>query len=1535
MLQGKKWGTALLLTAMLVINMLAIAVSPAAAFTDIKAGTNVDTYTKYISSKNLMTGYSDGSFKPDQAITRAELATILVKAKGLKLYKPAKPTFKDVKPGNWAYSYVETVYKAGLLKGYKDKFRPAAKATRAELSNTLLNMTKESEPKTDLPQNIKDVKNTHWAKNKIAVAIDANIVQPINAQSFAPNRNATRADTARGLAVVMNTAPEYTKSALPITLKKITGTVTYQEHNQPGINITESRLCSTGATITTGENSEAQLSFPDGSNILMKAKTQVIIKESRGQSYLKQDGTQGTTVDFLEVSLTRGRIFGAMATSYFFGQSENNTDTGQKKVKNSQPAVKAAASSKPAANTLPWWKQSSSKRERMKVNMPWGVAAVRGCFWSNAITDEGQITSVVEGGSDDVTETSAGQSVYLGTGKFAKITSANVPPTQPAPLSSEEKRVWQEERAWVNDSAQNIQANAPAEYAAPTMAGETYQGTGQISAQINVVQEIMDSYTESVSSNNSDSENSSGSPSSGGGDSGGGGGDSGGGGGGGDSDDRVGDPLGTPVKIKTGKPVTFKNGVKLDFGSLTISDSATVTATEVASRGIAGDNLGDAIVAGKVMNFTFTDMPDSFPAEISIPLNSSADRSLGIFYYNGSGWEYQDTTINNGIATAAVSHFSTYGVLSAKQTAKPTASPAAGAVTSGTAIVLASETSGASIYYTTDGTTPTRSSTLYKASSKPTVPDGSITIKAVAVKDNLRNSSVVQFNYTGTSSGDHSAPVYQSAALSADNQTVTLTFDEALVNNTADNTALKTAVTLSTDGGSTFHALATDDTVSISGSTLQVTFSAALTEDFNMVRIAANTLKDSYNNVLTSQITTGLLAENHTAAPELINTTNYSTPVPGSTVGTTRISSLTLPIGAAKWQVKVGPAAFPAPDLNSTVTGTADYTAGADIAATAGQHLLLLATDDTEKVKAYADIEIASDMILSAIDISGYFTDANFKQAVWEWLGNTGTPGSFTEQDLIDHSAGNSTLDVNSKTIASLAGLEYFQETGLKTLLCEDNQLTSLPDLPPSLTNLHCDGNQLTSLPTLPASLTYLYCDNNQVTSLPALPGSLSVLGSSRNQLTSLPSLPDNLTYLSCAINQITSLPTLPNSLIQLQFNDNQITNLPALPDSLTELYCDNNQITSLPTTLPDTLTNLYCSGNQLTSLPTLPVNLNGLYCYVNQLTNLPTLPDGLTDLSCGNNQLTNLPTLPDGLTDLSCGNNQLTSLPTLPASLAGLFCYNNQLTSIPTLPASLNDLQCHYNFLDVFNPGTSLYTMLSGFTGSKTITPQCRYYYIGSARTILSGETSQLAGSELPKQDSSDGSAWRTSEYGSISDFTFFSSNEGVATVDSNGLITAQSAGSCSIYARYKNIDSDFTAATIPVTVSDGGSPAPALKAGTNYSTPVPGSAIGTTRIDILKLGKYASSATKWQIKVMSGACAIPKRDGKIAGIDYRDYSVGTNIVISAGQHILLLATDDDGNIKGYADIKVTPDMIASAPRITRKQVPISLPGKIIAIPE
>lgn len=83
----------------------------------------------------------------------------------------------------------------------------------------------------------------------------------------------------------------------------------------------------------------------------------------------------------------------------------------------------------------------------------------------------------------------------------------------------------------------------------------------------------------------------------------------------------------------------------------------------------------------------------------------------------------------------------------ATKVSTPTFTPAAGAVEAGTTVSIATSTAGATIYYTTDDTTPSTSSTAYSA---PIAIDKAMTIKAIAVKEGLENSEVATATYTIT-----------------------------------------------------------------------------------------------------------------------------------------------------------------------------------------------------------------------------------------------------------------------------------------------------------------------------------------------------------------------------------------------------------------------------------------------------------------------------------------------------------------------------------------------------------------------------------------------------------------------------------------------------------------------------------------------------------------------------------------------------------------------------------------------------------------
>jgi LysM repeat protein len=110
-----------------------------------------------------------------------------------------------------------------------------------------------------------------------------------------------------------------------------------------------------------------------------------------------------------------------------------------------------------------------------------------------------------------------------------------------------------------------------------------------------------------------------------------------------------------------------------------------------------------------------------------------------------------------------------YTILSPEQVAKPVADPSGGAVPSGTRVTLSTATEGATIYYTTDGSTPSRSSMEYTA---PIEVASEMTIKAIAMKSGMLDSELMEEQYT-----IETIPAPANLTASAANRSVTLEWD--------------------------------------------------------------------------------------------------------------------------------------------------------------------------------------------------------------------------------------------------------------------------------------------------------------------------------------------------------------------------------------------------------------------------------------------------------------------------------------------------------------------------------------------------------------------------------------------------------------------------------------------------------------------------------------------------------------------------------------------------------------------------------------
>ena len=160
---------------------------------------------------------------------------------------------------------------------------------------------------------------------------------------------------------------------------------------------------------------------------------------------------------------------------------------------------------------------------------------------------------------------------------------------------------------------------------------------------------------------------------------------------------------------------------------------------------------------------------------------------------------------------------------------------------------------------------------------------------------------------------------------------------------------------------------------------------------------------------------------------------------------------------------------------------------------------------------------------------------------------------------------------------------------------------------PKRLERIIVGGAFITVLPVLPSALRYLDCNDCSLTEIPGpLPSGLVSLLCWSNQLTSLPSLPSSLESLDCSFNPIAVLPVLPNGLLALSCRGTLLTTLPELPPSLEYLRCYDSKLTALPT-LPAGLGYLNCIGNQITSIDTSSCywNLTTLRIQDNPLTKI------------------------------------------------------------------------------------------------------------------------------------------------------------------------------------------------------------------------------------------------------------------------------------------------------------------------------------------
>ncbi len=166
-------------------------------FIDVPPGSTFYTYIECLASRGIIGGYSDGTFRPDNFVTRGQLSKIVANAAGFS--EPVSgQTFSDVPPSHPFYVYIERMARRGIIGGYSDgTFRPDNNATRGQISKIVANSASIQDPIPSNRQTFSDVPPTHPFWVYIERLAGRGILGGYSDGTFRPDNNATRGQTAK------------------------------------------------------------------------------------------------------------------------------------------------------------------------------------------------------------------------------------------------------------------------------------------------------------------------------------------------------------------------------------------------------------------------------------------------------------------------------------------------------------------------------------------------------------------------------------------------------------------------------------------------------------------------------------------------------------------------------------------------------------------------------------------------------------------------------------------------------------------------------------------------------------------------------------------------------------------------------------------------------------------------------------------------------------------------------------------------------------------------------------------------------------------------------------------------------------------------------------------------------------------------------------------------------------------------------------------------------------------------------------------
>ncbi|UUZ92243.1 S-layer homology domain-containing protein [Paenibacillus sp. P25] len=199
---GLEAGTKHTITISAVVNGTESAQSEGQSFTTEPAPSNPSPQTGH--HEKYVEGYPDGTFKPERNVTREEVAAMLFRVYRLSKSGLDSMTYTDVSNADWGAEEIAAVTKAGIMNGYPDgTFRPNQPITREEMAGIVARLKHLQGNGKDAFSDISD----SWAREAINSATEAGILKGYENGAFRPKANTTRAEVVAMINRLTNRGP--------------------------------------------------------------------------------------------------------------------------------------------------------------------------------------------------------------------------------------------------------------------------------------------------------------------------------------------------------------------------------------------------------------------------------------------------------------------------------------------------------------------------------------------------------------------------------------------------------------------------------------------------------------------------------------------------------------------------------------------------------------------------------------------------------------------------------------------------------------------------------------------------------------------------------------------------------------------------------------------------------------------------------------------------------------------------------------------------------------------------------------------------------------------------------------------------------------------------------------------------------------------------------------------------------------------------------------------------------------------------------